>query len=681
MPPHIFPVYLVLVLYATSMSIMVMRASTNETMIPLGSSINTSTTKSWFSSSGRFAFGFYPDGEAFAIGVRLVSGDTSIIVWTANRDDPPISGGSITLGYSGILQWSRTPLTPGTQRNPISDSSTPATSAAMLNTGNFVLYDMNRTIIWSTFDSPTGTLLPGQNLRPGAQLFASVSGNNRARGKYYLNNQLDGNLVLYPAGTIDSDSAYWSTVTSNKGLLLTLSLDPNGTLWMFDRKTSYTKALFQTNQSLSASTAVENYYRLTFDADGILRLYSHVFLSLGSKPTTKVQWQVPGSDRCLVNGVCGPNSFCQLTVTGETSCTCLPGFEFLSTNQSTLGCWRTLPDSGCAKNSSSSDEGTRVMSTMVEVKNTTWAENAYAVLPETASIEDCKLHCLSDCACEISMFSDSYCSKLMVPIRYGRNSGSNSTLFVKVYTYHAIQKNKIAGAGAMFISGVSLVVLSLVVLSGSVLLICRYKPSLRYMRAPQLEDYMVDGDSVGLQSYSFGDIDVATNGFSQVLGRGAYGTVFKGVLANMNKEIAVKRLEKMAEDEQREFHREVRAIARTHHRNLLRLLGFCIEGTCRLLVYEYMPNGSLASLLFNSDAPPSWSKRVAIALDVARGLQYLHEEIQNPIIHCDIKPENILIDSSGIAKIADFGLAKLLIGNQSNTLTGVRGMRGYLAQE
>ncbi|KAM0855624.1 hypothetical protein ACQ4PT_049647 [Festuca glaucescens] len=657
---------------------MVIGALTNERVIALGSSIKTSGTQSWSSSSGRFAFGFYPDGEAFGIGVWLIAGESRIIVWTANRDDPPISGGSITLGYGGALQWSLTPSTPGSQMNPISDSSTPATSAAMLNTSNFVLYGMNGKVVWSTFDSPTDTLLPGQNLRPGSALFSSVSENNHAKGKYYLGNQQDGNLVIYPAGTIDSDSSYWSTGTSNRGLLLTLSLDPNGTLWMFDGNTSYTKTLFLANQSSGAASAVENYYRFTLDADGILRLYSHLFLKPGRKPEIKVEWQVPG-DRCFVKGVCGPNSFCQLTVTGETSCSCLPGFEFLTTNQSTLGCWRTSPISGCVRNNNSSDEEARMMATMVEVKNTSWPENPYAVLP--SSIEECKLLCLSDCACEISMFSDSYCSKQMVPIMYGRISGSNTTLFVKVYPYQAIQSTKIAGAGVMLISGATLVIFSLVVLSGSVLLICRHKRSLRYMRAPQLYDCKVDGDSVGLQSYSYRDLDVATNGFTQELGRGAYGTVFKGILANINKEIAVKRLEKMAEEGEREFHREVRAIARTHHRNLLRLLGFCKESTCHLLVYEYMPNGSLANILFNWDVRSSWSKRVAIALDVARGLHYLHEEIQNPIIHCDIKPENILIDISGIAKIADFGLAKLLIGNQTNTLTGIRGTRGYLAPE
>lgn len=660
-------------------------ASANESFITLGSSINTSSTQYWSSSSGRFAFGFYPNGEGFSIGVWLVIGVSRTIVWTANRDEPPIAGGSIIFGHGGALQWSRTPSTPGSQLNPISDSSTPAASAAMLNTGNFVLYDMNRQVIWSTFSFPTDTLLAGQNLRPGRFLLSGVSQSNHASGKYRLENQQDGNLVMYPTGTIDSGSAYWSTWTFNMGLLLTLSLDPNGTIWMFDRKNSYTKILFHANQPSNASPVMEIYYRLTFDPDGILRLYSHVFFKLGRAPTTEVEWLEPGSDRCLVKGVCGPNSFCHLTVTGETSCSCLPGFEFLSTNQSTLGCWRALPTGGCVRNSSNDE--TRVTTTMVEVKNTTWLENPYAVLPATTSIEACKLLCLSDCACDIAMFSDSYCSKQMLPIRYGRMPG-NTTLFVKIYTYQTIsgtrQRAMSIHANSALISGVSLAIFSLfVLLVASLLLICRHRRSLAHMTmtAPRQEDSRIDGNIVGLRSYSFQELDLATNGFGEELGKGAYGTVFKGVVADTNQDIAVKRLEKMAEDGQREFNREVRVIARTHHRNLLRLLGFCNEGIHHLLVYEYMPNGSLANLLFHSDASPAWSKRVAIALDVARGLQYLHSEIEGPIIHCDIKPENILIDSLGIAKIADFGLAKLLIGNQTKTFTGIRGTRGYLAPE
>ncbi|KAM0886170.1 hypothetical protein ACQ4PT_029864 [Festuca glaucescens] len=651
-------------------------AMTIETDIPLGSRIDAAGTQSWVSPSGRFAFGFYPEGEGFSIGVWLVIDTSRSVVWTANRDDPPVSGGSVVLTYGGSLQW--IPANAGSQGKSISATSTPAASAGMLDTGNFVLFDMKKHVIWSTFSSPSDTLLPGQNLPPGSQLFSSVSDTNHATGKYRLFNQEDGNLVMYPVGAIDPDSSYWNTRTYGSGYLLTLSLDPNGTLWLFDQNSTYTDVLFLANRSSSNASPDrrQSFFHLTLGADGILRLYSLVFSGNGKAPITEVKWLQPSSDSCLVKGVCGPNSYCKVTANGETSCSCLPGFEFSISNQ---GCWRVQQIGGCANN-----DDIRMISTMVQVKNTSWSDNSYNVPPPTTSIEACKELCQSDCACEIAMF-DSYCSKQMLPMRYGRMvPGSNITLYVKVYTRDTkvvIRKkaSKSASSVAMLISGAALAIFSIAVLFVSTLL-CKNRQALRYTRPPQQQDFELD-ETIGIQSYSFHDLELSTNNFAEELGRGAYGTVFKGVLTSNNKDVAVKRLEKMAENGEREFHREVRAIARTHHRNLVCLLGFCNQGMHRLLVYEYMPNGSLADILFKSDAPPCWGNRHAIALDVARGLQYLHEEIEGPIIHCDIKPENILIDSSGVAKIADFGLAKLLMGNQTQTFTGIRGTRGYLAPE
>ncbi|KAL7249373.1 hypothetical protein ACSBR1_011547 [Camellia fascicularis] len=163
--------------------------------------------------------------------------------------------------------------------------------------------------------------------------------------------------------------------------------------------------------------------------------------------------------------------------------------------------------------------------------------------------------------------------------------------------------------------------------------------------------------------------------------QGSFGTVYKGTLYKEKKLIAVKRLEKVVEEGEREFQAEMRAIGRRHHRNLVRLLGYCIEGSKRLLVYEYMRNGSLADLLFKSTRRPDWNERIRIALNVARGILYLHEECETPIIHCDIKPQNILMDEFWTAKISDFGLAKLLMPDQTRTFTGVRGTRGYVAPE
>jgi len=124
----------------------------------------------------------------------------------------------------------------------------------------------------------------------------------------------------------------------------------------------------------------------------------------------------------------------------------------------------------------------------------------------------------------------------------------------------------------------------------------------------------------------------------------------------------------------------VSAIGRTNHRNLVQLLGFCNEEQHRLLVYEFMSNGSLASFLFGVSRP-YWYQRIQIALETARGLFYLHEECSNQIIHCDIKPQNILLDDSFTARISDFGLAKLLKTDQTRTTTGIRGTKGYVAPE
>nr|XP_029116572.1 G-type lectin S-receptor-like serine/threonine-protein kinase LECRK1 [Elaeis guineensis] len=144
--------------------------------------------------------------------------------------------------------------------------------------------------------------------------------------------------------------------------------------------------------------------------------------------------------------------------------------------------------------------------------------------------------------------------------------------------------------------------------------------------------------------------------------------------------IAVKQLKKFVQEGEKEFKTEMKAIGRTHHRNLVQLLGYCDEGQHRLLVYEFMTNGSLARFLFGSKKP-SWDKRMDIAFGTARVLVYLHEECSSQIIHCDIKPQNILLDDCYTAKIADFGLAKLLETDQARTITGIRGTKGYVAPE
>ncbi|KAF0913080.1 hypothetical protein E2562_020233 [Oryza meyeriana var. granulata] len=181
--------------------------------------------------------------------------------------------------------------------------------------------------------------------------------------------------------------------------------------------------------------------------------------------------------------------------------------------------------------------------------------------------------------------------------------------------------------------------------------------------------------------FSYKELEEATDGFNEEVGRGYSGIVYKGNLNDgFGTSIAVKKIDRIPRETEKEFTMEVETIGHTLHKNLVQLLGFCYEGTERLLVYPFMANGSLTKFLF-SGMRPTWDLRVDIAHGVARGLIYLHEECGKQIINCDIKPENILLDEDFVAKISDFGLAKLLKAEQTQTSTGIRGTRGYFAPE
>jgi serine/threonine protein kinase len=172
----------------------------------------------------------------------------------------------------------------------------------------------------------------------------------------------------------------------------------------------------------------------------------------------------------------------------------------------------------------------------------------------------------------------------------------------------------------------------------------------------------------------------ATRKFKDELGKGGSGIVYKGVLDD-NRAVAVKMLENIRQCEE-EFQAELRIIGRINHMNLVRIWGVCSESSHRMLVTEYIENGSLANVLFKDHILLEWRQRFNIALGVAKGLAYLHHECLEWVIHCDVKPENILLDRNLEPKIADFGLAKLLNRGSSNqNVSRVRGTIGYIAPE
>ena len=181
--------------------------------------------------------------------------------------------------------------------------------------------------------------------------------------------------------------------------------------------------------------------------------------------------------------------------------------------------------------------------------------------------------------------------------------------------------------------------------------------------------------------FSYEDLRVATHDFSETLGKGGSGSVFKGVLLD-GTHVAVKKLDKLGQD-MSSFLAEVEAIGSINHFNLVRLIGFCAEKSSGLLVFEYMNKGSLDKWIFKNDQGSclDWQTRNKVVLGIAKGLAYLHEDCQKKIIHFDIKPLNILLDANFNAKICDFGLSELVDRDTSQVQTRTRGTCGYIAPE
>ncbi|KAH9317732.1 hypothetical protein KI387_019501, partial [Taxus chinensis] len=163
---------------------------------------------------------------------------------------------------------------------------------------------------------------------------------------------------------------------------------------------------------------------------------------------------------------------------------------------------------------------------------------------------------------------------------------------------------------------------------------------------------------------------------------GGFGAVYKGTTRD-RKEIAVKKLSARSTQGKKEFMNEVQLVAGVQHRNLVKLLGCCVEGDERLLVYEYLPNRSLDTFLFDLEKRREldWQTCYNIIIGISRGLLYLHQDSHMRIIHRDIKANNILLDDKLNAKIADFGLARLFLDDETHIQTRVAGTYGYMAPE
>ncbi|KAI4373692.1 hypothetical protein MLD38_011790 [Melastoma candidum] len=639
------------------------------------------------SPSGEFAFGFQMIGSAFLLAVWFERIPDKTVVWSANGNKLVPRGSKAQLTKDGRFVVD----TPKSEE--ILSFSQPGAAfvyASLQDTGNLVLGNSDHVELWSTFDQPTDTLLPTQVLAMSATLYARYSETNYSRGRFALSMQADGTLKLmttpFPIDYLYQD--YWTANPDGGGSQLVFN--QTGQVYVAASNGTVLAIVFSSNTSTN-----EFYQRVVVDHDGIFRLYVYPkTTNLGGRWPTN--WTTPGSasvppNICLSlvlwagSGPCGFNSYCIMGEDQRPKCECPSGYVWLDPDDESKGCRPDFMPHSCDKNKAEGGD----MFKLVEMANTDWPRLDYEYFRDQT--EDwCRRACLEDCMCAVAVYADSVCMKKKMPLTNGRkdyNVREKSLVKVRILNSTADppgyqQKTKVFS---------TMTIVSFALLSGSVsfnllllvvmLIIWR---KFRYGGKDTKANSQLTEEINGMRLFSYSELWKATNQFKEELGRGAFGMVYKGFLpSSLGREghnVAVKVLYKLNESAELEFKREISAISQTNHKNLVRLLGYCNEDRHRILVYEYMSNSCLANFLFG-DSRPSWYMRIEIAQGVARGLAYLHDECSTQMIHCDIKPQNILLDDALKAKISDFGLAKLLVADQTQTLTELRGTKGYVAPE
>ncbi|KAM7529112.1 hypothetical protein LguiB_032522 [Lonicera macranthoides] len=434
------------------------------TNVTTGSFLTPTGNSSWQSPSGLYAFGFYPQGSGlYSVGIFISGIPQKTVVWTANRDDPLVNQtATLVLTADGRLVLQPTQ---GKETN-ITTNSQPASSASMLDTGNFVLYNSDQDIIWQSFDHPTDTLLVGQRLLNGGSLISSISETEHSTGISRLAMQSDGNLVHYPfEGPWSAQNAYWASDTYGAGSNVTLNLEDDGHIYLFNSSTII-KNLTNGGYPKGRIYLVRN------DVDGIFRLYSY---NLDQQPNWSRLWS-SSDDKCVAKGLCGPNGYCALD-DKETKCLCIPGFDFVDPARWIAGCVRNSTARSCKNNDGS------VQYNMTELDNTVWEDVFYSTLANTTK-EDCKSSCLNDCNCEVALFKDEQCKMQRLPLRFGRRQLQDSNMaFVKMESapiskqdpIHMPKESKKKQTAPILITGVSLSAFGSIVLVISGILIYKYR--------------------------------------------------------------------------------------------------------------------------------------------------------------------------------------------------------------
>ncbi|KAH6781434.1 hypothetical protein C2S51_006727 [Perilla frutescens var. frutescens] len=408
-------------------------------------------------------------------------------------------------------------------------------------------------------------------------------------------------------------------------------------------------------------------------------------------------WEAPANE-CEVYGTCGPFGSCNIR--NWPICSCLRGFEPKNKDEWERGNWssgcrRKVPLQCVRDGAGGNEDG---FHRLLFMKIPDFVEPF-----SSSQIDECRSRCLGNCSC-IAYAHDSnigcmFWSNTLIDVMEFGDVGLD--LYIRLTSSELIDKHKHKNLYIIIpVAAVTVTISTFVFIAWC--WITNLKGVMKAKIKNTLEEAeVVSSDSTAivfndeskvlnigeLTQFTFKMLANATDQFHEknLLGSGGFGPVYKGILAN-GKEIAVKRLAADSGQGIQEFMNEVSVISKLQHRNLVRILGGCVEKEENILVYEYMPNKSLDVCLFDPTHPAKkvldWRKRMSIIEGIGRGLLYLHRDSRLRIIHRDLKPSNVLLDHEWNPKISDFGMARIFRGNQDHCDTArVVGTYGYMAPE
>uniref|UniRef100_A0A803LJB3 Receptor-like serine/threonine-protein kinase n=1 Tax=Chenopodium quinoa TaxID=63459 RepID=A0A803LJB3_CHEQI len=602
-----------------------------------------------------FSAGFYPVGNnAFCFAIWFKNSVDKAVVWMANRDQPVngkfsrlklLKDGNLKLMDAGrITVWS---------------SNTFGRSILqLLDSGNLVLKNSSQAILWQSFQFPTNTLLANQYLTRELILVSYRSQTNYSSGFYKLYFDNDNVLRLLFDDRMEISSVYWPDI----GLV---SWEAGRTTFNDSRVANFdSNGHFQSSDGLQFNAidyGMGPQRRLTLDFDGNLRMYS-----LEDNGQWFVTWEA-FIKQCNVNGLCGPNNLCKYSPNFGRTCTCLPGFKLKDYSNWMHGCQAEFE---VPNNISQVD--------FIGFSNVEFYGYDLQHL-SNYTLDGCRNLCLQspDCKAFLLKFDHNTfnCYPKVVRLLNGYQAPYfHGTLYLKVPKNISAsilspnsttedQSKLYCDAGDTTIQlqrdyrtkdegGLLKFLLWFAVGIGIAEIICVLMVWCFLFKGQHDSSKVTqDYDAIfGFKRFSHDELKKATKNFREEIGRGSYGVVYKGKLED-GRVAAIKKLIDGSDQGDAEF------------------------------LAEYMENKSLAEKL--SKTSLSWERRYAIALGTARGLAYLHEECLEWILHCDIKPQNILLDENFHPKVADFGLSKLMnrTGARHSSFSRIRGTRGYMAPE